>query len=150
MPTNHPVQVIASKQRQTWLLDAHERHRRNYSELHLSSHGLLLQIDVERAFVAGAWASVIVIAQAVIEATIRDLQTHDYETKARKLFQGKKRLERIRSLRNELLHPQAPGSPSLVWSAPNGDFAACHAALERDAKHAVELMYFAIYAISVA
>lgn len=132
--------------RELWLQGAEVRTRRRYLLLHLSSHGLLLQVDARRAFVAGAWASVIVMAQAVIEATLRDLQLHDYETKAKGIFLGQEDMERIRTLRNELLHPQRPGTPSHIWTVAGGDFAACHAALELDAQRAYELMLEAIYA----
>ena len=40
---------------------------------------LLLSYDVEIAFCAGAWLSVIVLAYAVIDATIRDTESGDYE-----------------------------------------------------------------------
>lgn len=132
--------------RQRWLENAHARHEnRRPGELQLSTHGLLLQVDLERAFVSGAWASVIVLAQAIIEATIRQLQLDDYEIKAKALFKGVKRLERIRALRNELLHAAAPGTPSLIWRLPDGDFAGCQALLERDAKRAVEYMLYVVY-----
>ena len=60
--------------RRLWLSQARTRYRgsRN-APFYLSTHGLLLQVDLERAFVVGAWASVIVLAQAVIEATLRQL-----------------------------------------------------------------------------
>ncbi|WP_271009083.1 hypothetical protein [Paucibacter sp. B51] len=133
-------------ERQDWLFQAEERPRRPYALLHLSSHGLLLQVDARLAFLAGAWASVIVICQAAIEATLRDLQLHDYETKAKGIFFDQEDLEQMRSLRNELLHPQAPGTPSQVWCLPGGDVAGCHAALEAHAKNAYELMLEATYA----
>lgn len=132
--------------RRRWLASAHSRYQNSRRiELHLSAHGLLLQVDLERAFVCGAWASVIVLAQAVIEATIRQLQLDDYEIKAKALFKGVKRLERIRALRNELLHAAAPGAPSLIWRLPDGDFAGCQALLEADAKRAVEYMLYVVY-----
>jgi hypothetical protein len=120
--------------------------KRNYRELLLSTHGLLLQYDVQRAFCAGAWLSVIVLAQATIEAAIRDIGTQDYKTYPKPLFKDDAALQRLRELRNEIVHPLPPGSPSTVWSVPNGDFAACHASLEQDAKLAVQLMFRSIYA----
>jgi hypothetical protein len=54
--------------RESWLFESESRAARPYVLLHLSSHGLLLQQDVRRAFLAEAWAYVIVMAQAVIEA----------------------------------------------------------------------------------
>jgi hypothetical protein len=132
--------------RHRWLSDAHARYRGHRRDgLQLSTHGLLLQVDLERAFVGGAWAAVLVLAQAVIEATIRQIQVHDYDSRAKGLFKGVKRLERLRALRNELLHPAPPGTPSLIWRVPNGDFQACHELLEEDAKRAVEYMLYVVY-----
>ncbi len=132
--------------REEWLSRAEERARRPYGLLHLSPHGLLLQLDARRAFIAGAWASVIVICHAAVEATLRDLQLHDYETSSKGIFFEQEDLEQMRSYRNELLHPQAPGKPSRVWCLPNVDIAGCHAALEAQAKNAYELMLEAMYA----
>jgi len=135
-----------AEERRRWLGGAHDRYRNSgTSELSLSTHGLMLQLDLERAFIGGAWASVIVLAQSVIEATLRQLHVHDYEIKAKALFKGIRRLERIRALRNELLHPGPPGTPSLIWRVPNGDFVACQALLEADAKRAVEYMLYVVY-----
>ena len=131
--------------RENWLSEVHESERRPYSELPLSTHGLLLQYDIERAFCAGAWLSVIVLVQSAIEATIRDIDSKDYETKAFQIFAGNNELERIRAFRNEILHPLEPGSPSKVWTVSGGDVRACHASLEDDAKLAVQRMYIIIY-----
>lgn len=131
--------------REEWLLRTEQRVHRHYTTLMLSSHGLLLRVDARRAFLAGAWASVIVMAQAVIEATLRDLHLQDYSSKAKEIFFGHEDLERIRQLRNELLHPQQPGTPSHIWVLPNGDYVGCHAALEPDAKKAYEIMLEAVY-----
>lgn len=132
-------------EREAWLCQAEERARRPFVLLHLSSHGLLLQVDVRRAFLAGAWASVIVMAQAVIEATMRDLHFKDYDSKAKDLFFGQEDLERLRTLRNQLLHPSQPGTPSDIWVLPNGDHEGCHAELETHARWAYELMLEAVY-----
>lgn len=131
--------------REAWLWNTEERARRPYALLHLSTHGLLLQVDVRRAFLAGAWASVIVMAQAVIEATLRDLHFRDYDAKAKELFFGQEDLERLRTLRNQLLHANAPGTPPDIWVVPDGDYDACHAELEVHAKWAYELMLEAVY-----
>lgn len=141
------VTTDSQEARERWLSRAHLRYgSRPRDGLHLSTHGLLLQVDLERAFVGGAWASVIVLAQAVIEATLRQVQLQGYETKAKALFKGVKRLERMRALRNELLHPAPPGTPSLVWRVPGGDIARCQSQLEPEAKRAVEYMLYVVYA----
>ena len=144
-----PATTNDAEERSRWLSHARLRYDQKFrdgSELHLSTHGLLLQVDLQRAFVAGAWSAVIVLAQAIIEATLRDLVTQDYESKAGSVFKGHKRLERIRMLRNELLHPQAAGTESLVWRVAGGDIRANHAALEVDARRAVEYMFYVVYA----
>ena len=141
--------ISEAEARNRWLSHARLRYDQNFrdgAELHLSTHGLLLQVDLQRAFIAGAWSAVIVLAQAIIEATIRDFVTQDYESKAGAVFKGHRRLERIRVLRNELLHPQAAGTPSLVWRVAGGDISANHAALEVDARRAVEYMFYVVYA----
>jgi hypothetical protein len=143
--TFFPIGLPDTGPREEWLFHAEERARRPYALLHLSSHGLLLQVDARLAFIAGAWASVIVICHAAVEATLRDLQLHDYDTNSKGIFFEQEDLEQMRRYRNELLHPQAPGTPSLVWCLPNGDFAGCHAALETQAKNAYELMLEAMY-----
>lgn len=140
-PTAHQNTV-----REAWWYEAHEVERGKKRPGLLSTQSLLLQYDVERAFCAGAWLSVIVLAQAAIEATIRDIGTSDHKTKAAALFRDDEALQRIRALRNELVHPLPPGSSSMVWSVPNGDFAACHAALEDTSKVAVSLMFRYMYA----
>lgn len=122
------------REREVWLFQAEELARRPLTLLHLSSHGLLLQLDVRLAFLAAAWASVIVMAQAVIEATLRNIHLHDYATRAKDLFFGQDDLERIRQPRNELVRPQASGTPSRIWVLPDGGYAGCHAALEKDAE----------------
>lgn len=136
--------------RRLWLSRAHARYRGDWSELFLSSPGLLLQMDVERAFVGGAWAAVIVLVQGVVEATMRDFVTQDYGEDAASLFNGHKRLERMRKLRNELVHPKPAGAPSLVWRVAGGGCAENHAALEEDAKDAMEFMLYVIYSQKLA
>lgn len=131
--------------RETWLRQVELRAERPYTLLYLSTHGQLLHLDARRAFVAGAWASVIVMCQAIVEATLRDLHFKDYEVKAKELFFHQEDLERLRILRNQLVHPSPPGTPSEIWTVPNGDSAACHAALEVHARWAYEFMLEAVY-----
>ena len=90
------------------------------------------------------------MAQIVIEATIRDLAAGNHEATAHSLFVNDPRLQRIRILRNELVHPHAPGSPSIVWRVAGGDIASNHALLEADAKDAVDYLYYLVYRKGVA
>ena len=139
-------QTALEAERRRWLNCAHNEERRSPSALLISTHGLLLQHDIEKAFCAGAWLAVIVLAQAAIEATIRQIETSEYKKNAKEIFGAEDELQRIRSLRNEILHPMEPGTPSVLWSVPNGDAVACHAAQEELARVAVKLVFRIMYA----
>jgi hypothetical protein len=111
----------------------------------LSSHSLLLLIDIERAFCAGAWLSAIVLSQASIEATIRQVVKEDYESGAARLFGNDPELRWLRELRNEVLHSGEPGTPSKIWMRSSDNIPECHAALEPEARRAVVVAYRAMY-----
>ncbi|HEY4083435.1 MAG TPA: hypothetical protein VGM81_22320 [Burkholderiaceae bacterium] len=138
--------LAALGERETWLLQAELEAQRHFIQMRISSQAQLLLVDVRQAFLAGAWASVIVLGQAAIEATLRDLQFLDHKSSACELFFGQEDLERIRHLRNELVHPQQPGSPSKVWSVSGTDIAAAHSSLEDAARLAYPLALEAMYA----
>jgi hypothetical protein len=113
--------------------------------IRLSSHSLLLLIDIELAFCAGAWLAVLVLSQASVEATLRQILTDDYDSSAATLFGKVAELHWLRGLRNEILHVAEPGTPSQIWKLPSDDLPSCHAALEPEAKRAVTLAYRALY-----
>ncbi|MBK7415260.1 MAG: hypothetical protein IPJ38_09300 [Dechloromonas sp.] len=52
----------------------------------LSSHALLIEIDIRLAFCAGAWISTIVLACAAVEAKFRQIDSDDFKTKSETLF----------------------------------------------------------------
>ena len=132
--------------RRAWLKQAHESVRRRYTELRLSSHSLLLLIDIERAFCGGAWLSVLVLAQASAEATLRQIVANDYASPAVELFGEDPDLAWLRELRNEIIHAGEPGTSSKLWRLSSNNLPACHEALESDARRAVLLAYKSIYA----
>jgi hypothetical protein len=111
----------------------------------ISSHALLLEVDLRLAYCAGAWLSVIVLACAAIEAQARQVTASDYSSPARDLFANNPELQCLRVLRNELVHAAAPGTVSQVWRVGGGDIGANQRALEAEATKAVELMFQAIY-----
>lgn len=113
--------------------------------IRMSSHSLLLLIDIERAFCAGAWLAVLVLSQASVEATLRQTLTDDYESNAATLFGNVADLHWLRELRNEILHAAEPGTPSKLWKLASDELPACHAELETEAKRAVTLAYRAMY-----
>ena len=111
----------------------------------ISSHALLLEIDLRLAYCAGAWLSVIVLACAAIEAQARQVTATDYSSSARDLFANNPDLQWLRAFRNELVHAGEPGTKSQVWKVGGGDIGANQRALEAEATRAVEVMFQSIY-----
>ncbi|MES2383280.1 MAG: hypothetical protein V4593_01945 [Pseudomonadota bacterium] len=135
-----------SRQRMTWLDRAISQEGCVRNGRMLSTQGLLLLRDIERAFCAGAWLSVVVLAYAVVDATLRDVATGDYKSKAADLYGSNPDLDWLRTLRNEIVHVSPPGSPSGLWKLPATDLSACHEALEHEAQRAVALAYRQVFA----
>lgn len=132
-------------QRWLWYVGAFELIKsKRLKPLH-SSHALLLEVDVQKAFCAGAWLSTIALATAAIEANIRQIEKQDYETKVSFLFGNDPELRWLREIRNEIMHAGEPGSPSKLWKVDGHDISQTHHALEAAAKRAVKLMFRSIY-----
>ncbi len=146
MPQSISLEDDIREERLRWLYNALNREKKSNAEISLSPQGLLLQRDLEIAFFAGAWISVIVISYAAIEATARDIAIGDYESSSAKLFDSSEELQQLRKLRNQLVHVSPPGTPSVVWKLQSNDLAASHTSLEDEARRAVELVFRAIYA----
>jgi hypothetical protein len=111
----------------------------------ISSHALMLEIDLRLAYCAGAWLSVIALACAAVEAQARQVTANDYSSPARDLFVDNPDLQWLRTLRNELMHAREPGTASQLWKVGGGDIGANQRALEAEATRAVEVMFQAIY-----
>lgn len=112
----------------------------------VSSHALLLLADIEYAFRAGAWLSVIVLSYASIEATFRQLVYENHTSASIDLLGSDEDLNWLRTLRNEVLHSKEPGTESKLWKLTSDDIPACLAALEPEAKRAIRLAFRVIYA----
>ena len=110
-----------------------------------SSHALLIEIDVRRAYCAGAWISVIVLACTAVEAQARQVATQDYSVRMQVLFGEDPDLQWLRAIRNEIIHAAEPGTPSLIWKVDGADIGENHAALEPEATRAVEVMFKSVY-----
>ena len=111
----------------------------------ISSHALLIEVDLRLAFCAGAWLSVIVLACAAVEAQARQVTVDNYTLPARDLFADNPELQWLRSLRNELVHAGEPGTKSQLWKIGGGNIGANHSALEQEATRATKVMFKAIY-----
>ena len=141
LPSPHEHEVA----RRLWLKNTHSHVRKHYMAMTLSSHSLLLLVDIERSFCAGAWLSVVVLSQASIEATLRQVVKDDYASNAARLFGNERDLHWLRELRNEILHAGEPGTPSKLWKKSSENIPECHHALEPEAQRAVTLAYKAMY-----
>jgi hypothetical protein len=128
-------------ERQTWLLRTLEQQRHKRPSFTLSTQGLLLLRDIEIAFCAGAWLSVIILSYAAIDATLRDVQTGDHDSMTAEPYGDDPELDWLGGLRNQLVHVSPPGTPSAVWKLPPADLIACHAALEPETKRPVAMVY---------
>jgi hypothetical protein len=140
------VEAIVWNKRHEWLLAVEEQEAGNWRSILLSPHGTLLTYDVEIAFCAGAWISVIVLAHAAIDATIRDTEVGDYTSNSKRIFGGNTDLEWLRILRNRLVHATGPERHPYFSEQALDDVAGFQERLEDDAKRAVTLLFRAIYA----
>jgi len=133
-------------ERYNWLRKTEETEAGVWGSVDLSSHGVLLAYDIEIAFCAGAWLSVIVLAHAAIDATIRDTQSGDYGSSSLEIFGEDEKLQWLRRLRNQLVHVSSPDSPKALSEEAESDVAAYQKSLEPHARQAVTLMFRIIYA----
>lgn len=132
--------------RYAWLRETEEEVAGEWGSILLSPQGTLLSYDVEAAFCAGAWLSVIIVAHAAIDATIRDTELGDYKSNFKKIAEANVDLEWLRTLRNRLVHVAEP-EVAFVREDRLDDIAAFHETFEPDARRAVRLLFQAIYAI---
>lgn len=135
----------ASATRHQWMYETFRANHKEKSERLLSSHALLLELDIGLAFCAGAWISTIVLAGAAIEAKIRQIDTGNYQAKAGALLKGNKELRWLAATRNEVMHSGEPGTKSMIWKANPNDLGACHDALESDARRAITILFKTLY-----
>lgn len=132
-------------ERYNWLRETEEKEAGAYGCVFLSSQAVLLAYDVEIAFCAGAWLSVIVLAHAAIDATIRDMESGDYKGNSKKVFGEDKELQWLRLTRNRLVHVSSPDSPRALPEEAENDVASYQESLESPARRAVKLMFRSLY-----
>lgn len=144
MPFLDPITEDLWQSRLRWIENVEQRYHHPDASYFVSSQGTLLAYDVEKAFCAGAWVSVIVMSHAAIDATIRDTELGDYGSNSKTIFGGDEDLEWLRKRRNRLVHVSE--SPNSIPQADLDDFDVFHDSLEQDANRAVELLFRTIYA----
>jgi len=134
------------RERADWFSTVEENARHPLASYLLSSQGTLITCDILHAFCAGAWISVIVLAHAAIDATIRDTETGDYSASPKKAFGGDPDLEWLRLLRNRIVHVSPGAEKQPIPDMDIGDLDTYHDALEPCAHRAIELLFRTIYA----
>ena len=109
----------------------------------MSEQACALIIEIQAAFCAGAWAGVIILAMAVVDAALRETEIPDFTGSTKKLIEiatADPRLQKMRKRRNALVHTD-PENPALTvdqqWDERDK--------LETEAREAVKLMFEAFY-----
>jgi len=133
-------------ERYDWLRQTEEQEAGVWGSILLSPQGTLITYDLEIAFCAGAWVSVIVLAHAAIDATIRDTDVGDYKSNSKEIFGNDNDLQWLRKLRNRLVHVSDPERKDALPEILLDDIASFQESLENDARRAMSLVYRSIYA----
>ena len=140
------ISEVEWNDRYDWLRKTEVEEAGEWGSILLSPQGVLLSYDLEIAFCAGAWVSVIVLAHAAIDATIRDTELRDYDSNSKKIFGNDEDLQWLRFVRNRLVHVSHPDRDSALSEDALGDVAAFQESLEADARRAVSLVFRSMYA----
>ena len=130
------------EERRAWFEQVEEDARGEGSFL-VSEQACALTADVQAAFCAGAWVAVIILAVAVVDAALREVEVPGFSGNTKGLIAlagANKELQSLRGRRNTLVHLRAE-KPGLTVDDQWTD----RAELERDARSAVELMFEAVY-----
>lgn len=131
------------RSRERWLQKLEERAQHSDASYLLSAQGTFLSRDMDIAFCAGAWAAVIIIAHAVIDAILRDTETGDYQCSSQQLFGNDKDLQWLRKKRNLLVHVRE--DQTTIDEAELHKIEENYASLEPDARRAVRLVFRVMY-----
>jgi hypothetical protein len=137
----HPSHKIW-EQRRRWFESVEEKARGEGNYI-VSEQACALTADVQAAFCTGAWAGVIILSMAVVDAALRETEVPGFKGNTKMLIEAadaNPRLQIIRERRNALVHID-PEKPALTvdqqWSERDK--------LEEEAKEAVELMFDSFY-----
>jgi hypothetical protein len=132
------------REREQWLQELEESFQHPRASYLLSAHGTFLSRDLDLAFCAGAWAAVIIIAHAVIDAVIRDTKCGDYKTSSFHLFGNDEDLQWLRKTRNALVHVKEISD--IIDESELHRIEKNYESLEKDARRVVGLVFRAMYA----
>ncbi|MFC2041167.1 hypothetical protein ACFLTY_02460 [Chloroflexota bacterium] len=99
--------------------------------------------EVQTAFCAGAWVAVIVLALAVVDAQLREIELPEFIGSTKQLLldaEANPKLHRLRERRNAIIHLD-PENPAITVDQQWGN----REELEEEARQAVKLMFEAFY-----
>lgn len=99
--------------------------------------------EVQTAFCAGAWAAVLVLALAVVDAQLRETELPGFLGNTKRLLdaaQANPELQRLRERRNAIIHVR-PENPAITVDQQWAN----RSELEQEARRAVRLMFEAFY-----
>jgi len=96
------------EQRSQWIEDEIKKAEIGMSYL-VSEHSIALFYDMQRAYCAGAWISVVVMAVSSIDSQLRETESGDNRIGTAMLFRGfydgeRQEIDWLRKLRNKYVH----------------------------------------------
>lgn len=109
----------------------------------VSEQACALTADVQAVFCAGAWASVIILAMAVVDAQLRETELPGFRGTTKALLNkanANPKLDQLRRKRNALIHVD-PDNPALTVDQQWFE----RSQLESQAREAVTLMFEAFF-----
>jgi len=130
--------------RERWLQETEESFQHPLASYLFSTQGTYLSRDMDIAFCAGAWAAVIIIAHALIDAWLRDTETGDYRSNSYKLFGDDEDLQWLRKRRNQLVHVRE--DQNIIDEAELHRIEENYESLEPEARRAARLVFRVMYA----
>ncbi len=136
-----PLQETWDKRRD-WLYQELEKAETGMSYL-LSEHAVALFMDMQLAYCAGAWLSVIVMSVSVIDAHLRETEALDNKIGTAKLlsdYYNGGDIDWLRKLRNKYVHVDLDKSPFAM-----NDWYSQQEKLEEDATTAMQMTIAAIF-----
>lgn len=136
MYTNPPSTEIWNR-RLDWLEQINEEVQHPLASYYIPEQACALSMDVYSAFCAGAWISVIILAHAVADASLRG---DDIRSTSAIIFGDDSDLTWLRKLRNSFVHAKNEAPQVTV-----DDMWLKQDELEANAKRAVKIMFRAIY-----
>lgn len=128
--------------RRTWFED-HVFHYEELGSYRVGEQASALISEVESCFCAGAWAAVVILAFAVIEANLQETSESDKHRRAVDLLKAhgfSEAFDELRKRRNSLIHAR-PDIPAITIDQQWDD----RIFLEAEARQAVVLMFQAFY-----